>query len=734
MKVNLGSNNMSKSHFEISLDSSTTLNFGEVVSTFCKEVVADTHVNFDIRSAVRFAPLSLPTFGKAYLHKYSFYHKFKDLWSPYDCFLSQTPFTSFNGTSYIPSQCPCFPLSLLWYLVLCHSSFSTFKVVNSNAVNVGNSPISVGSFKVSPVTIGGVINFTRGMLYTLAVATHFPSGIASPSSYFLNSGRLSDLVTPLGVPTLSYLSGDDYISPSGADFFLLVKGSNLYTSSGSSFSALSTSDTSYLITFKLNNSGKLLRKIFLGLGYQIKNVTKLVSAFPLLAYYKSYFNLFAPKRFVKYEQTSFGKLLNVIEQSGMPISDVLLTDYDSEVSLLSDFIDDLLSCYYTQDTDYYSSQIIGQVNDYGGDLGQSYLSVDGEGKSSVGVLRSEVSEGVPPSINFNPSLDGTPSVQHTQAQQNLLSRLTRFVNVRSVLGGKISDLLQSIFGISKTESFDDSDPYIGSSVVEVQFSDVFSTAETSEGSLGEYAGKAMGVGSSNSLHVNCAYPGVVLELSCVVPRTQWVQGVNPELFHVYYNDFYNPLYDGITLLPTDKLSLFAVDNFMEGTSLLPRVTDSSFGNQSLFAEYKFKSQGILNGDLSLLSTKSTYDSFTMDRTVANYVTQSLNSDGSISFDYTAPSLSFLAAGTMWRYIGRWQWLGNFDRIFVNLRQTYERSDLNPSNIYWSNRDLNVTDDNLVVHNVVDLNIDSKMLPLPDSYLTRDLNDLQNSSGLVSQSE
>ena len=75
-------------------------------------------------------------------------------------------------------------------------------------------------------------------------------------------------------------------------------------------------------------------------------------------------------------------------------------------------------------------------------------------------------------------------VQHTQSQQNVLARLTNFVNRRSILGGKIADLLESVFGIPAKDVLKDDNPYVGSSIIDVDFSDVFSTAETAKAHRG----------------------------------------------------------------------------------------------------------------------------------------------------------------------------------------------------------------------------------------------------------
>lgn len=735
MKINLGGKKLKKSFFPISFDSSTSCNFGECVPTFMHEVVADSHVNIDMRSAVRFAPLTLPTFGRAYLHSYAFYHKFCDLWKPYNDFIAQTPYSNGSGSTYVPSQVPCLPLSFLWWIVVNHCSWSIWSVQSSSTPSTNGSPVDAAQYSIVPFELNSVELYEAGLPATLArlVNTGSVTSASYPIlSYLLDASRKSNLVVGLSDPVPNtFLSGDDSIYPAGADYLVTLNAQNLYYYSDSQFKG-NGGTSNLLLTLKLNNSGKLLRKIFMGLGYQIANVTssaKPVSLLPLFAYYRSYFDTFAPKRFVKYDQTFFGRVMTVVENTGLSLQDVLFTDSGfTQGSPLSGFIDDLLACFYTEDTDYYSSQILGLVNDYGSDLKQSYLGVDNQNRPSEDTLDSTVQNKSLPAIDF-----ASGTMQHTQAQQNILARLTNFVNRRSLVGGKIADLLESVFGIPKKDVFDDDNPYVGSNVVDVDFSDVFSTAETQEASLGEYAGKALGIGSSDYLSVDCSSPGIVLVFSTVVPRTQKVQGVNPNLFHVGSSDYYNPQFDGLTLLPTSIHSLYCVDGPMSHGSGTPA---RSFGNQSVFAEYKTKTQGILNGDLSLLSTKSSYDSFTLDQVFANYVVQDPINETTkgVSFVYIGPQEGSIVAGTMWRYVGRWLWLGNFDRIFVNQRQSYSLSAPYLLDVTWNSRDTHVTDDNLIVHNVVDLKINAPMLPLEDSYMTRDLEDLNNDAGVRSQSE
>ena len=732
MKIKLPNPSGKKHYFPISFDSSTSLNFGECIPTFCREIPQNSHVTVDLRSACRFAPMVLPTFGRASLHTYAYYHKIQDLWPPFNDFLARTPYTTSVGSQYVPSQVPSLPLSFFWFLTLAHSSFTVYKL-DSSSVFFSNSPVTSGHYSVSDYVIDNVSGVSAGFVYTLAQYISSFTGNNLYMNYLRSTSRRNFLVYPLPsseigevyntTPSTCIPSSDSSaIVPAGCDYMFKISGDQLslfnLTPPGS-FTSVGSSSDSLLVCVKLNYSGKLLRKIFMGLGYHIKCSPVVVSALKLYAFYKSYFETFAPKRFIKFDQTSFYKAINFCVQYGQSLSNVLFSGSVSGgyTVFCYEILKDLLSCYYTQNTDYYSSQILGLTNQEGvtaSYVTQSYLAVDGSGNSKVDELPSNLSTpGSVPNIDF-----GNSALTHTQSQQNILSRLTQFVNTRSLLGGKINDLLYSVFGIKKSETYEDDRAYFGSSVVDVEFNDVFSTAETSEASLGEYAGKAIGLGRSDKHSIQCDSPGFILAFCCVIPRTQYVQGLDPCLLHIKAEHFYNPKFDGLTLLPTSRLTFNCVDSVNE-----PVVTDNtaSFGNQSLYAEYKMTSQGILNGDLSLMSTKSSFDGFTLDRVFADYVTQNLSEDGSISFNVISPDTSGFVAGTMWRYLGRWLWLGNFDRIFVNTRQSFTlplSTDFNPSFINKS-----LVDDNIIVHNVVDIAINSPMLPLADSFMTRDLNEL-----------
>lgn len=735
MEVNLGSSQLKKNFFPDSFDSSTTLNFGECIPQFCRAVVPNTHASIDIRSGVRLAPLSLPTFGKAFLKSYVFYNRISDIWPPFDNFLTQTPYTGASALGYIPSEVPSVPLSMLWAIVLSNSTVTYYRQTAAIGSTTSKSPVNKTKFQLSVASSG---TYDPGADLIFAQRGF---GSTSYRDYLLNNSGLNP-VFGTNFKVVQDSSSPDFVSPNSADFLVpdLSGSSGLYkfdSSNGKYVPNPRTAGTIYCMAVRLNDSGKLLRKIFLGLGYKIGNYRKRVSILPLFAFYYNYFDTFAPKRFLQLIDTPAYKLMNLCTLSGEPFSTVVYNyGFENELTnsttgmptnLMNEFINDLCSCYYTEDTDYYTSQIIGEINNFGGNINYRVMGAS----RTEGVQLQGISNYTPDAA---PGVDLSGNVLHTEAQQNVLSRLTEFLNIRSLSGGKIAETLKAVYGIDVKDVLDGHRSYIGSSSIDVEFSDVFSTAETPQGSLGEYAGKAMGFGQNGSFNVDCPVHGYIICFDTIIPRTQFVDGVNPTLFHTLYTDYYNSKFDGLTLLPTSSLSIYGHDTVCSYSNGDSNADSHSFGNAPIYAEYKTATQGILNGDMSLKSTQNSYDSFTMDKVIANEPIQVDEvADDSYAVTVVEGFPANMTAATSWRYIGRWLWYGRFDRIFVNNRDIpFDSFDvvLDGFSVRRSER----TDDNLIVHNIIDLKLNSSMLPLADSYLTKDLWELQNTVGVRTQSE
>lgn len=776
MKVNIGLDQRKKKPFPISLDSSTTANFGECIPILGAEVPPNTHISLNIRDAVRFAPLSFPTFGKAFLKTYAYAHSIKDLYPPFDSLLSHTPYTSVSGRQYIPTSVPTVPSFLLWLSVFSNCSFTLY---STNYNDVKDIETSEGSFTKIPLNYNPITSVSyldssnavpqgltnndisaslvlwilstlrQNTVHTLNKFTADFDEVEPYINYMMNSFSRDKIFfnndsSNLGSLHLPFVSDEEpYVTPQSADYLFCLNGlqrNYFHMDTNGDLTGCQLPEKTFLkfenssgvsggdifVAIRLNDSGKFLRKVFMGLGLNLKPTNTPISLLPIYAYFKSYFETFAPKRFVKFEQTYFYTFINTLVNTGLDAPNLIYSTSDQYTKSVSwaNIIDDLLSCFYTKDTDYYSAQIVGIINEYGESVSQKYIGEYYSSSSDDGISTAAGlvigGNGYQAAVDLSGE-DGS-ALLHTQAQQNILSRLTQLLNRRSVLGGKIAEFLKSTFGIS-TQAIEDYNGYIGSSSLDVNFSDVFSTAETSEGSLGEYAGKALAFGNGDTFKFETKIHTIVVAFSVIIPRTQYVQGTHPYLTHSKADDFYNPMFDGLTLLPTRKSSFYSGENFFAFDD-----NTSSFGNIPIYSEYKTKTCGILNGDLSLRSTKSTYDSFTMDEIISDISHYEPNATEPWRGEMTILQYNpkSLVAGTMWRYLGRWLWLGRFDRIFVNNRLNFNDFLFSVDPMpgidqgFNTSRRLGRSDDNLIVHHVIDMLLDSAMVPLSGSFMTDDL--------------
>lgn len=761
MKINLGSSKLKKSFFPNDFDSSTTLNFGEVVPLFCKPVVAESNVDIDIRSAVRFAPLSLPTFGKAYLKNYTFYNRFDKLYPPYNNLLTQTPYTG-TGYPYVPAKVPSVPLSFLWSCVLVNSRFTIYDLGSGSMPSLpdsiyGQTVLQAQRFTASingissPEDLASILPATLLSSDALEFPLYTYNSDADSVKVLVSDNSLGNILSGEYADAASRYVSSAYqanptispVEPSSSDYMFVATAQDIFYFDSHNEPKNVPLNTgafvaghNYLFCIRLTDSGKLLRKIFKGLGYQIVSSNQEVSILPLCAFWRNYFDTFYPKRFMQYTQTNLYRLINDIVQHNTTVIGELFERPIENTSpiIVSDIIDDLVNCYYTQDTNYYTAQIIGQINNFGSDINQSYLNFNYNGKSVYeNSILSDVAHNATAGTGlFGPA--GTPPIgvtdYHQQNQQNILSRLGEMLNVRSLVGGKIADTLESVYGIKKKEVLDEMG-YVGSSSIDVEISDVFATTESADVTLGEYAGKALSYGNNGHFKIDCPVNGVIITFATIVPRTQYVDGVEPYLFNLDYSQQYNPKFDGLTLLPSQQLSFFGQD------VLTNPSRSSSFGNIPIYSEYKTKTQGILNGDLSLKSTQNSYDSFTMDNVISDepVVQSDMANNAGFIVSYRTVNPSHLATSINWRFLGRWMWNGRFDRIFVNTRGWSNDNLLDEdSRSMTLSRDNGRTDDNMICHNVVDLKINAPMLPLADSFMTKDLYELENGVGVRSQGE
>lgn len=709
---------------DLSHDVTTTSGFGFCQPLGVDELTPDATISQAHNIFVRAQPLVKPTYGRLKGHTYSVFVKTSDLYHPWPQLLESNTFSGM--TSYIPSFVPSIPLNILHLMVCCFgecavvatkkSSTSTvvYTPSESSILHVSPSSIQAGNMdleslftKLCDTYIGPSYNFGE-FLYRFAYSDYKP-GLSSAIVFSSDFNTLEFNVTRRNAAGAT-LETD--LTPLNADYVFQVPS----PTSGP------YADHFIYACFRLSTRGRNIRKVLLGCGYQLCQSSRSVSLLPVMAYYKAWFDLFAPQRFVTWASTPLFRLLEVIENYNLDLTSASVWSEPSSSSpayllrnQLANFVLSLGECYFTSAPDYVSSHITGASVS----PAQNFLRTVGPtGEEDIevvsGINHQAVvdadSQGVPRSLNAL-----------SRAQLRAINFLAKYVNIRTAAGGRIDKFLKSIYG-SGYQCIESN--YVNFDSFSIDISDVMSYSETEKAYLGEFAGKGLGLnrGSRLKYSPHNKEHGFLVTLFTIVPDSKYSQGVDPRLFHIKKFDFYTPGFDGVTLVPSSKLALYGTYDV-----LLPSMKDwmstGSFGNIPVYSEYK-QHQSILNGDCSLRSTRKSYLPFTLDKllpykdfSAANYVDYSGTPKTSYAFrPDVGLTPSLITNGTLWRYVGRYAWLGQYDRVF------YNSGTVSDSTSYAGSHDplddvRNNLEDNFIVHCYVDSFEVSGKLPLGDSFDT-----------------
>lgn len=406
------------------------------------------------------------------------------------------------------------------------------------------------------------------------------------------------------------------------------------------------------------------------------------------AYYKAYFDMFAPQRDITWKQTRTYFLMERIECYNTP--DVVgtfinVSDSNARNNWYS-FIDELLDTWYTDNTDYFSAHIttpsISSANSW------QTTPITGGNLQSV-----------------TQSTDSQAGINNliSQSALNVLKKMYYWANKNTIIGGKVAEYMRVHFGSDVLD--DRKSNFIGKNNINIQISDLYSQSETSEGKLGDFAGKGVGFGSSNKMHFKSDVYGYWITLGAIVPDSTYFQGLDPNTLHVNPEQFFTPSFDAVGFQVTPK-ACFVGDSDTESV-----ISSTSYNNSASagfiprYSEYKV-AQNVLNGDITLGSLKDAMLPYTMDKVVTDNRVAVGGTNGNNYTDYRFVSYrdAVPAGSPEWRYIGKYGWLSNFNRIFYNTSESEEQS-------YYGRSD------QFIIHNVINAKLVAPMLQIGDSFET-----------------
>lgn len=635
-------------------DNNTTMDFGFCQPLFCQFLLPDSNISVSAKQLVRLAPMPVPSFARVSLVNKFVFVPWSDICGYYEAMLSNMPF---NG-SVVPTELPYTYNSFLAKCLLLQQfgSVATFYEVDSTV----SSPIT---YKMcSP---------TDALSYASSLQSQWETENSS------HSCDMHVLITPAQFR-------DDAVSPNSADYLV-------------NFTA---GDKSVLAAFRYSTRAKHLRSVLIGLGYSLamQDWTQ-VNALPIFAFYKAWFDTYAPKRSMAWTDSPVFKFVK-------GVSDDYLPNVCNDEDFCSVVLMAVSDCYYVSNDDF--------------------VSVHRSTLSNVGIQQFPYinSSGLP----VRPSSFDKENLPSFESNISLIAldvvkRLTRFVNKDSVIGQKMSTWVRNHFNAQVANSLYKDVYQVKTDILPLQINDVFSTADTADASsqsgerLGSYAGKGIGFGDTGCKFHSDKH-GYLLCISAIVPKSGYFQGTDTSLYGL--DRFTLPSADFDALgMEVSPFGFIAGDiGYTDMTASEHLDYSSGFGFVPRFSGYKFK-KNIVNGDMSRRSLIDSMSPYYLDRILqtGDALYNSLPDNKFAQIRQFAPSLP--AASEQWRYLTKYPWLGDYDRIFYN-DDVYHGSTSTPVNS--SSEDIDgsaARPDNFIVQSLFTMQIQDVLKPLAMSYDTFD---------------
>lgn len=739
--------------FGLAHDVYTTAMFGDTQPLGCRLLVPNSKTTLSMRQLVRMDPLVVPTYGRIKAKSWNMFVGMSDLLpKSFPAFLAKAQIApaTINGVPSVPSTLPYMPLCDVSSMILYGARITAY-VCQPQSPNV---------------TADDNANLTRWntMAYDAAVAVAWRNAHSSDFFYGGNPGRVpgysggwikpsalgSQLASSL-VPfsangaqnaaavaarifmpssQTSLESSWDYVDLSTADYVL--RATETLTVNGTA------SDYKFAYAVKLSAMGKRLRKILLGLGYQINFASSRdVCVLPLFAYYKAWFDTFGLTLYQNYESTAAAQLLKTFDNhfysNGV---------FDWSVDYFAMFVYDLGSTYVTELQDYISAHqqqdAIGSAGGVSSDdvkqrgfvnnivlatMASQHTAITGIGQDEGGIPRSTVND-ITGHVYIN-------RVQHTEVDAELLKILYKWTNRETIAGKRIAELLRA-GGFGKYVD-EQKTNFIGYEELDLDVTDINATADSQNSVagknsiLGEYVGKGIGVtrGEQKTMTFENDEYGYWVTLFAVVPESGYCQGLDMTLLKIDADQFYSRDFDGIGMELQPMLVVAGGEDWSVRSD--HNEFEKSFGMVPRHSCFKV-AQNICNGDFSLRSRRDAYLPYSMDKVLQYGDRLAVPVAGQTNPTFDVQKYmdigSLPISGLAWRYLNRYPWLTQFERIF-----SYEdaNSDLFRKFVLQMANLVNYEiirddEDHFTCINVMDMVTYAPMLPIEDSYGTTDEND------------
>jgi len=729
-----------RSRFNLDHDYNTTLTFGETQPSFIREMIPGSKLEIKTNSLVRLAPMPAPTFGRMKIENRSHFIPLSSLVKHFqDSFLTQTIVSEGDKTFQVETL-PHIQLARLCWYILTGAKCTIYKTA---ALDESYRTQTVKGFNVSDSTSMAALETLLASLQTSHYLTANQAATPPIGEYGGNFLQivperlfnLDDDITPLDLTKCTTIPlANKNTSPGN---FGLNRVGTLDTTGEGDFAHgavhLNSADYVHTITrtngdvihfaFRLSNFGKRLRKILIGLGYQIDFRAKNeVSILPLFAYYKAYFDSFGLTLYQNYLQTNACKCLTHFDYFNFPS----FNDYDGTLprQTFRNFIYDLGNCFATAPQDYVSSHMTQTAVSPSAQNALTFIDTDPD---NIPIVHGDSSDGILAQSGIINGHAYISDVIHSHLDSEYLKKLYKWTNRNTIAGKRIREILISQgFGdwVDKQKTY-----FIGQDEQRIEIMEISATADTTAvggSSLGEWAGKGRSEKTSKVHSYETDEHGYFITISTLVPEGGYTQALSDHVNEISKFDFYNPEFDSMgydasrfseTVCGTQNWSQHGGSQDDAKASLA-----ETFGFKPRYLEKKVQFNK-MNGDFSLRSTRNSYLPYTLDKLIdvgerEVTETQRVANEPLYFVKKLFPLTDIPSAGDVWRYYYRYAWLSNFNRIFVNggnIQYSPQGDEID-----FISQEMEATQaDNFLMHQYNEVTYFAPMLSISHSYETTD---------------
>ena len=689
----LGTQRKNYTH-NLSFDNNTTMEFGVIQPLLSQIMFPKSKIKVSAKQLVRLAPMPTPSFARMFLQNYATFVKMTDVVPYFESFLSKIPFTSSSKT-YTPISLPIISNKLLTYYLLSFAKYSLYKQTNTVLNGYDFELVTKSTVSYHDVVTNAVSSFQNK--YGFVTGKNFAFMLSSLNC-MLNEGTSS-----------SFAGATDVVYPSESDYTCVFTASDNHK---------------YMFCFRFSDHLKRLRKVFVGLGYDI-NLTSdsSVSFAPLLAFYKSYYNLFGLTRDLPFETTNCFSIIKLIEDYTFDFTHTRFVSENTSQDFvkLKKFLDDCSNLWYTSSNSYIAAHRDNLVN--GTPLRTLNTLLQQNGYYTVNSVPDSNYNVIPevPTISYLRSR--IKETYFSQLSLDVLKRLTQFVNKDSVIGKRMSDWVRVHYGADVSNSLFEDSFRINQWSTAVDIDDVFSTSDTADigtankgDFLGSYAGKGSGF-SSSGFSFTAPVHGYCFVLSTLVPITNTFQGTDPTLLGVDLDTFPQPEYDAHGFEATPRSVFFGDNSVCLDTE---KKSSDTFGFVPRYTGFKVK-KNIVNGDMDLGYFKTDLHPYFNDRLFYNSsLGFSLNGNTNVTLTNVSTD-NCPNASTEYQKLCRYAFMGDFNRLFYNSGSVFNDAVTYIRDIPHS--------DNFIVQTVFDVRVSNFLKPVQNSYDTFD-DDVDNNTTSV----